>query len=187
MVVDESVAVVVFAVADLDAAVAWRAGILTPVVRIAIDIVVARQAVDPTLSLLAASAGVGGTAHVAALSTVVWVGLQVEAFVNGAIAVVVRAIADLDATVALHALAAVSCLAIKIDVTGIAAAHPALACQAGRLAVGNLANLPAHAAVLWVSLKVGPTAAPIRRGSGLRIGRLPAIGGVPCISRVVQE
>jgi hypothetical protein len=161
MVVDEPVAVVVFAVADLDAAVSRRAGVLTPVVSIAIDIEVARQAGEAALPLLATPAGVGGAAHMAALAAVDRVGLQVEAFVDGAIAVVVRAIADFDATVAGHAFAAVSGLAIKVDVAGIATAHPALACQAGRLSVGNLANLPAYAAVLWVSLKVGPTADPI--------------------------
>ena len=98
------------------------------------------------------------------------VGLQVEAFVDLTVAVVVLAVADLHPAVAQSAFAAVSRLGVEIHVAGIAGAHSALTSDAGGLGMnGKRTDGPALAAVVWVSLKIDPGAQPaIKQGHPIR-------------------
>ena len=166
--VDRAIAVVVLPITNLDAIVAWRAGIFASVFGIAIEVDVARQAGEPALALLAESAGVGKRAHSAARAAVGSVGLQVEAFVDLTVAVVVLAVADLHPAVAQSAFAAVSRLGVEIHVAGIAGAHCATARDAGGLG-GKRTDGPALAAVVCVSLEIDPGAQPaIKQGPAIR-------------------
>src|SRR5207247_1197132 len=93
-VIDDAVAVVVDTIADLDAAVGLQA--LAPVGRIVIGIAVAEgAAAELALAARAGGRGVREQAVVAALPAVVGVGLQIVAFVDLAVAVVIQAVADL--------------------------------------------------------------------------------------------
>ena len=153
-VVDDAVAVVVLAVADLDAAVGRRArGLAAGHRRVAI--VKARQAralrQTPSVQDDVRERERAGDVAAAAVDDV---GHEVEAFVDRAVAVVVEAVAGLDAGVGPRALAAVRRDAVgvvEIGEAGIAA----LPGDARRVRVRHQARAEARAAVRDVRLSLG--------------------------------
>ena len=82
-------------------------------------------------AVLAERIGVGGAAYHRTSAAVIRVAPQVEAVVDDAIAVVVRAVAQLNATVGHHALATVGGVLVGVDVAGRARGDHARACNAG--------------------------------------------------------
>jgi hypothetical protein len=91
---------------------------------------------------------------VVARAAVVHVGHEVEAVVDDAVAVVVEAVADLDAAVGLGALAAVRRILVSVEEAGLTGelAHPR---HARRRRVGDDALMEAGAAVRGVGLQLG--------------------------------
>src|SRR5262249_36768005 len=154
-VVDPAVAVVVEAVADFHAAIGHQAAILAAIRWIAVDVVeVGQAAIEAALPGRAGADRVLEVAAVAALAAVGLIGLQIKVVVDDAVAVVVHAVADLDAAVGHGALASIGGIVVRVAMPEGAGAELTLAAHAQGARVREQALVTAHAAVVHVGLQV---------------------------------